>query len=120
MWNSETKDDSEEKTDLCNINFIQNSLKRKLVHLVVNFTKQGDKKPHNSDIAVLNCTSAQQAETLTPKDPQRLTFAKLRSQEDFVQKSNSELTITATKVFIHLATPENSGNLENSRHEKRI
>ena len=92
----EPKTSFEEKTGLC----ITSSLSKvdSSGHLFISALNLQENEvtiPRNSDIALFKFLSPQQAETLTPIDPQLLTLAKFKNPDDFVTEIN-QLVIDQT------------------------
>ena len=92
----EPKTSFEEKTGLC----ITSSLSKvdSSGHLFISALNLQENEvtiPRNSDIALFKFLSPQQAETLTPIDPQLLTLAKSKNPDDFVTEIN-QLVIDQT------------------------
>ena len=130
----EPKTSFEEKTGLC----ITSSLSKvdSSGHLFISALNLQENEvtiPRNSDIALFKFLSPQQAETLTPIDPQLLTLAKFKNPDDFVTEIN-QLVIDQTfnsesqpprpqpdyKIF-WFQTPETCRNPEKLQGvEKRI
>ena len=87
---AEPKLSFEDKTGLC----IQSSLSRTdsngyLYLSDLNLRNNDMTIPKKSDIALFKFPSPQQAETLTPIDPQLLTLAKFINSDDFVKEKTS-------------------------------
>ena len=79
----------ERKTGLCiTSSFSRTDSEGKLYLSALNIQTNEKNIPRNSDIAYFKFLSPQQAETLTPIDPQLLTLAKFNNPDEFEHEVN--------------------------------